>query len=151
MHPEKLKNLPLTTQIKNGSWAGKAYFKGLKFVDYASAYSRKGLELKNQMIKVNKKSSDFVTMQNFEDIEFVNCDADSLTHFFEPPKAWANLADCGDFPCTGPKNTIFSFKNTKWTGLAGPNALTDFNLIPTIPGYTDNFPNCVKMNSINGH
>jgi len=43
-----------------------------------------------------------------------------MTFFFEPPKAWANLADCGDYPCTGPKNTIFSFKNIKWTGTPGP-------------------------------
>jgi hypothetical protein len=59
-----------------------------------------------------------------------------MTYFFEPPEKWANLADCGDFPCTGPKNTIFSFTNIKWTGLQGENALEDFTLIPTIPGYT---------------
>ena len=74
-----------------------------------------------------------------------------LTYFFEPPQKWANLADCGDFPCTGPKNTLFSFTNTKWTGLEGPNALKDFTLIPTIPTYTENFPDCKEMKSINGH
>jgi len=42
-----------------------------------------------------------------------------MTYFYEPPESWANLADCGDYPCTGPKNTIFSFKNIKWTGTPG--------------------------------
>lgn len=77
-----------------------------------------------------------------------------MTWFFEPPESWANLADCGDYPCTGPKNTIFAFSNIKWTGTPGEtqaNALTDFSLIPTIKSYTENFPDCQKMDSINGH
>jgi hypothetical protein len=78
-----------------------------------------------------------------------------LTHFFDPPKKWANLADCGDFPCTGPKNTLFSFTNIKWTGIGESKdakfAREDFTLIPTIPTYTENFPDCEKMESINGH
>lgn len=64
------------------------------------------------------------------------------------------MADCGDYPCTGPKNTIFSFSNIKWTGTPGEgqaNALTDFSLIPTIPTYTENFPDCTKAEKINGH
>jgi hypothetical protein len=77
-----------------------------------------------------------------------------MTFFFNPPESWANLADCGDYPCTGPKNTIFSFKNIKWTGSPGAeqaNALNDFSLIPWVKGYTDKFPDCTKMDSINGH
>lgn len=65
--------------------------------------------------------------------------------------SWANLADCGDFPCTGPKNTLFSFKNIKWTGTPPAMAKTDFTLIPDVPGYTDKFPGCEPMKSINGH
>lgn len=71
--------------------------------------------------------------------------------------SWANLADCGDFPCTGPKNTIFSFKNIKWVGKPGPkdaegNELADFSLIPSIPGYTTEFKDCSEYKKgINGH
>lgn len=80
-----------------------------------------------------------------------------MTYFFDPPQAWANLADCGDFPCTGPKNTIFSFKNIKWVTKPGPkdaegNELTDFSLIPNIPGYTTEFKDCSEYNkNLNGH
>jgi hypothetical protein len=84
---------------------------------------------------------------------FDNCDSNSLTYFFEPPQSWANLADCGDFPCTGPKNTLFSFSNIQWTNNPSETevtALSDFTLIPTTPTYTDQFPNCNAMESING-
>jgi len=78
-----------------------------------------------------------------------------MTEFFDPPKKWANLADCGDFPCTGPKNTLFSFTNIKWTNVPTSEdakfVKEDFTLIPTIETYTENFPDCEKMESINGH
>jgi len=91
------------------------------------------------MIQLLPKSPDFITLQHFEDLEFVNCNAESLTYFFEPPQAWANLADCGDYPCTGPKNTIFAFTNIQWINSPSESEFTleNFSLIPTIPGYTD--------------
>jgi hypothetical protein len=86
-----------------------------------------------------------------------------MTFFFNPPEGWGNLNDCGlecdvdgscvPFPCTGPKNTIFSFKNIKWTGGSESQAgvKENFSLIPNIPTYTDQFPDCDAMESINGH
>jgi len=103
------------------------------------------------MVKVLEKSPDFITLQHYDGFIFENCDSDFLTYFFDPPQKWANLADCGDFACTGPKNTIFSFTNTQWTGTVPKNALENFSLIPNIPGYTDNFPDCEAVPSINGH
>jgi hypothetical protein len=106
------------------------------------------------MIKLLPKSPDFITLQNFEDIEFNNCESDAMTYFFEPPESWANLADCGDFPCTGPKNTMMNFKNIKWTGssVGQPNTLENFTLIPWTKDYTDQFPDCgPKIEKMNGH
>jgi hypothetical protein len=74
-----------------------------------------------------------------------------MTYFFEPPQEWANLADCGDFPCTGPKNTIFSFTNTKWTGKVPANALENFSLIPNVKDYSASFPDCTFVKAINGY
>jgi len=75
-----------------------------------------------------------------------------MTEFFEPPQSWANLADCGDYPCTGPKNTVFSFSNIKWVGnTKAANALENFTLIPKIETYTEQFPDCTAMEGINGH
>jgi hypothetical protein len=62
------------------------------------------------------------------------------------------LADCGDFPCTGPKNTIMSFTNTKWTGKVPANPLENFSLIPDIKGgYSASFPDCTQVEGMNGY
>lgn len=139
MHPSKEMHTPLSDQVENGSWAGKAYFRDIKFIDFAPGEGVGGSILRNVMIKLLPKSPDYITLQHFDNIEFFNCVSDSMTYFFEPPLSWANLADCGDFPCTGPKNTMFSFTNIKWTGTSEgqPNTLENFVLIPSIPGYTD--------------
>ena len=85
-------------------------------------------------------------------MKFHNCEMKALTWFYEPPQGWANLADCGDFPCTGPKNTLFSFENTEWTGTTPEDALTDFSLIPDVPEYSKYFPTCKPMlDEINGY
>lgn len=85
-------------------------------------------------------------------MKFHNCEMEALTWFTNPPGGWANLADCGDFPCTGPKNTIFSFTNTEWTGNVPDGALADFRLIPDVPEYSKYIPTCVpKLDEMNGH
>jgi len=155
MHPSKEMHCPISSQVENGTWGGKAYFKNLKFIDFAPGKDALGSTLKNQMIQLLPKSPDFITLQNFDNLEFDNCDPSAMTEFFDPPKKWANLADCGDFPCTGPKNTLFSFTNIKWTNVPTSEdakfVKEDFTLIPTIETYTENFPDCEKMESINGH
>jgi hypothetical protein len=151
LHPAKPMHCPLSSQVENGSWSGKAYFRNLKFIDFAPGSNKEGGVLRNTMIKLLPKSPDFISMQNFDNIEFINCEVTALTYFFEPPQAWANLADCGDFPCTGPKNTIFSFTNIKWTGLKGVNALENFSLIPDIKTYSSKFPDCTKFDTVNGY
>jgi len=39
-----------------------------------------------------------------------------MTLLFDPPKGWANIKDCGDFPCTAPKNVVMNMKNMEFTG-----------------------------------
>ena len=62
MHPDKPMHTPLSSQVENGSWAGKAYFRNLKFIDFAPGKNKEGGVLKNQMIQVLKKSPDFITL-----------------------------------------------------------------------------------------
>jgi len=33
-----------------------------------------------------------------------------------PKDAWANMADCGEFPCTAPLNALLKFENTVFEG-----------------------------------
>jgi len=61
-----------------------------------------------RIFELNKDSPDFIPAQMAEDIEFTDVEDGTLAYFFTPPQGWANIADCGDFPCTGPLNTIIS-------------------------------------------
>ena len=62
LHPVKEMHCPISSQVENGSWAGKAYFKNLKFIDFAPAKDATGTIMKNQMIKLLPKSPDFITL-----------------------------------------------------------------------------------------
>lgn len=68
----------------------------------------------------------------------------------DPNPGWANLADCGNFVCTGPKNTLYKFTNNKYIGVA-PTPEKNFLIIPDIPGYTDKFEGCTKKKDWNAY
>jgi hypothetical protein len=90
LHPKKPMHCPLSSQVENGSWAGKAYFRNLKFIDFSPSADSGGSVLRNVMIKLLPKSPDFITLQNFDNLEFHNCESDAMTYFFDPPESWAN-------------------------------------------------------------
>lgn len=75
---------------------------------------------------MSRSGSDYITMQEFENMKFTNVEMAGLTYMFDPPQSWAVINDCGEFPCTGPKNTILSFKGTVWDGVKPEGALADF-------------------------
>lgn len=51
----------------------------------------------------------------FKNTKFNNVSPDAMAYFMPPKPKWANLKDCGAFPCTGPLNVLFSFINTKYS------------------------------------
>ena len=107
----------MTAQIKDGSWNGKALFKDLDFYNFKAETASGEKQL---IIKLGKKASDYIQMQYFENMRFHDVESKALTYFFEPPKSWINPADCGNFACTGPKNTAMHFKGTEWLGTSVP-------------------------------
>jgi len=95
--------------------------------------------------------SDSVPIQQFYDTTFISCETDALAYFFEPPQKWAIIKDCGAFPCTAPKNTIFSFRNTKFEGLRPIYSADSFQMIPDTAGFSELVPNCEKYPLMNGY
>jgi hypothetical protein len=47
---------------------------------------------------------DYSPRQEFYDTRFVNVEDDALVYIPNPAKGWANIKDCGNFPCTGIAN-----------------------------------------------
>lgn len=74
IHPSKPMHCPLSEQVENGSWAGKAYFENLTFKDFAPGEDATTAVLRNVAIKLLPKSPDFITLQNFNQITFDNVD-----------------------------------------------------------------------------
>lgn len=71
--------------------------------------------------------SDYHPMVEFYDSEFTNVDGDAFAYLMPPPAGWANIKDCGEFPCTAPLNALLTFENTQFFGSPKPSwATKDF-------------------------
>lgn len=82
-------------------------------------------------------------MLEFYDTQFTDIEDSAMANLMSPNPNWANLEDCGNFPCTGPYNLLFSFKNSAWYGTTINNAKSDFQVIPNNPGLSPYIQNCV--------
>jgi hypothetical protein len=95
---------------------------------------------------IGGSASDYIPPQDFDDILFNNVENSAMTYVWNPPQGWATVTDCGDFPCTGPKNVVFNMKNIKYEGEAQPNiaskGIDTFSIIADVPGYSKNIPTC---------
>jgi hypothetical protein len=89
-------------------------------------------------------------MVEFYDSLFVDVDADAMAYIMEPPAKWANIKDCGAFPCTAPLNVLFTFENTKFEGSKPRWATSDFQIIANNTGFAPYVDSCepsVDMNA----
>jgi hypothetical protein len=65
-------------------------------------------------------------MVEFYDSEFYNIDGDALAYIMDPKPGWANIKDCGNFPCTAPANALLTFEGSKFFGSKPSWATRDF-------------------------
>ena len=64
----------------------------------------------------------------------------------KPPTAWANVKDCGNFPCTAPNNLIFTFAGTTFTGTTQPSTTAaDFVIVPDDETVGGTYPGCTHF------
>jgi hypothetical protein len=117
-----------------------------KWIDFAGLTSTGN---RNSLFGINFAGSDHIPVTEFEDNEFKNIESDAFGYFFDPPTAWANVKDCGNFPCTAPWNVLLTFKGTKWSGRSPSFAKSTFQLIADNPGFAPYVPDCEKLESNN--
>ena len=67
----------------------------------------------------------------------------------EPPQKWAIIKDCGNWPCTGPKNTYFTFEGNEFIGNRPSYAADKFQMIPNTYDFAEYVPNCVQQKKMN--
>lgn len=95
---------------------------------------------------------DYIVPSEFFNTTFEEVEDNALVFMITPPKKWANLKDCGDFPCTGPLNTQIRLEGTKFTGKIRPIInLPTFWIIPNNGGFAnDNDDSCAYGIAYNG-
>jgi hypothetical protein len=86
---------------------------GVEFHGF-SALTAEGLP--QRAFELNPTASDSVPIQEFYDTVFDDIDENALGFLMDPPGGWANIKDCGNFPCTAPWNTLFMLNGTTFTG-----------------------------------
>ena len=98
-------------------------------------------------------ASDKIPMHKFVGCTFKNVDENSMVYFKDSPQSWANLSDCGQWPCTAPENIVLSFTSTKWDGITMPGADSAFQLVGAGgPNVAGKYNNCEsKMKHWNGY
>ena len=81
--------------------------------------------------------SDYLPIQQFTDTYFYDVHSESMAWMPTPKDSWVNTRDCGDFTCTGPLNTLLSFKETTFDGTIQPDyAAEEFQIIPDNEGFS---------------
>lgn len=113
MHITASSALPPHGIISISSWSTTVKLHDVKFINFR-AKTKLGMD--QMAFQMHPGQSDFIPLQQFYDTTFINCETDAIALFFEPPQKWAIIKDCGEWPCTAPKNTIFSFRGNKFEG-----------------------------------
>jgi hypothetical protein len=86
----------------------------------------------------------------FYDTKFTDVKDGSLAYIMNPDPTWANLDDCGLYPCTGPRNALLSFQGSTFSGLKPKWAAPDFQIIANNSEFAPYIQTCepqVPMNA----
>ena len=65
-------------------------------------------------------------MHYFNGAKFINVKQDALIFVYDPPAGWANIDDCGQWPCTAPSNLVYTFKDSVFEVPDATTALPTF-------------------------
>ncbi len=69
-----------------------------------------------------------------------------------PLPEWANIDDCGQFPCTSPNNVLIQFYKSTYSGYITPARIEpNFQIISGLVENSGNFTDCSLVNEWNGY
>jgi hypothetical protein len=78
-------------------------------------------------------------------------DVHSVAYVAEPNPEWANLMDCGDYPCTAPSNILYSFKRSTFSGYKPNWAASEFQIIANNSGFAPYIEGCKPQPIMNAY
>jgi hypothetical protein len=141
---------PHYNYMTEACWRGKYTMNDNKFYEFLGL-TQTG---ENQYVfDMNPHASDMPPMVRGRNNEFINVDDRAFGYFYDPPAKWANVKDCGEFPCSAPFNVLMQMKQTKFTGIqptfGGGVDIDNFQLIADNPGFAPYVPNCERREDNN--
>jgi hypothetical protein len=130
------------------SWAGVNYIERNKFIGFKA---RTHMDQNMAIYRSNPTVSSYQPPMYAKDNSFIDCEDDALFWFESPNPKWANVKDCGDFPCTAPLNILISHTGSKWLGKKPDWATPDFQLIANNSGFAPFVETCKGYPNMNGY
>lgn len=116
--PKSASKVPIHKIKADASFGGKTDYHNLKFFNYISNRTFCGNH--QVLFRLNHHAADYIPKATFHSPIFENIHQDAMAFLFTPPDEWANLDDCGDFPCTAPSNALLDFEDATWKGPLKP-------------------------------
>jgi len=107
--------------------------------------------MKNSAIGSSEYGMDYIPIVEAYDTKFTNVEAGAIAKLKDPNPDWAIIKDCGYWPCSGPQNVLYSFKNTEWVGIFPENAQADFQIIHNNTGFAPYVAECSPRVDWNGY
>lgn len=84
----------------------------------------------------------------FMDNVFDECDQEFFAYMPDPKRGWANIGDCGNFPCTAPFQALWQFYRNKFTNPGSKISQSldgDFQIIADNSGFGPHIDNCDRI------
>lgn len=97
-----------------------------RFVDFATTTATGN---KQFVFSPHYSQSDYIHSTDVYDSTLTNVADGAMATIFDPLPGWANLDDCGLYPCTAPKNVLLNFKNTVFETITPSWAQSNFQVI----------------------
>ena len=98
--------LPLYGQAHESNMLGNQTLAGLQFMNFYFDTPQCTSVNRDYSMASNSAAPDYELPQVFSNVSYYNVDPDGLVYMFNPNTHWLNPADCVDWNCTGPLNSL---------------------------------------------
>jgi hypothetical protein len=134
--------------LMDASWGGSAVYENCNFYNFPSTKNWCGGNVRLIALGADRPDNQGIT--KFTKTLFSDVGQDVLAYLVAPSPGWANLDDCGDFPCTAPNNVVVKFENTLFGGDINPDKMNaNFQIISNNPSAVKNYTGCSLVSKWN--
>ena len=101
---------PVFKSTSYATWNQRAIIENVQFSNFLSTKTACGAP--NSLFGINPSASDMSPMHFVTNSRFVNVNLSALIFIPDAPSEWAVVEDCGQWPCTGLSNIVYTFENS---------------------------------------